>query len=189
LIAKSLGQYKTVVIDPPWTVKNGFVKEEFFRFGRELPYKTMSDEEIKNFPINDFANEECTIFMWVVHSKIEVALAILQEWGFKLHLIMTRDKRNGVCINGFYRNTELCLVAYRGRLNVDIGEGNYIPALFSEQSTVHSRKPDKFYALLQARTFEPRIDIFARKRHYGFDAYGDQVEKQMTVPLTLEACY
>jgi N6-adenosine-specific RNA methylase IME4 len=117
------------------------------------------------------------------HTKLPVALNILQAWGFKYHALMAWDKAGGICINGFYRRTEFVVYAYRGKMGVDTGEGSYLPTLFREQATVHSRKPKIFYALLRGRTKEPRIDIFARQRHYGFDAFGDQVEAQVEVPL------
>ena len=58
-----MATYRTVVIDPPWKVQNGFTNEKFVRYGRALPYETMTDEEILQFPINDFADRECDLFM------------------------------------------------------------------------------------------------------------------------------
>jgi N6-adenosine-specific RNA methylase IME4 len=70
-------------------------------------------------------------------------------------------------------------------MGVDFGEGSFIPTLFRVSRTTHSEKPSMFYEILRIRTKEPRIDIFARKRHFGFDAYGDQVETEMEVPIML----
>lgn len=183
-------KYHTVVIDPPWKVASGFDKKQYHmgeNGERELPYRAMTDEEIKAFPINDFADSECDLFMWTTHTKLPTALEILQEWGFKYHVVMAWDKSGGVCIQGFYRRTELCIYAYRGKLGVNTGEGSYLPTLFKARKTKHSEKPSMFYALLRARTKEPRIDIFARKRHYGFDAWGNQVETQIQVPLIVSS--
>ena len=176
-------KYRTIVIDPPWLVKNGFVKEEFFRFGRKLPYKTMTDQEIIDFPINDFADNDCDLFIWVIHSKLPLAFKMIEKWGFKYHVLLTWDKLSGLGINGFYRCTELILYAHKGKMGIDVGKGHYIPTLFRSQANGHSRKPDVFYAKIRDRTQEPRIDIFARKRHFGFDAWGDQVENQIQIPL------
>ena len=137
----------------------------------------MTDKEITDFPINNFAENNCDLFMWVTHTKIPVGLEIVKQWNFKYHVLLTWDKAGGVCINGFYRRTELVIYAYRGKMGVDVGKGSYLPTFFREIKTNHSAKPDVFYKLLRDRTQEPRIDIFARKRHIGFDAWGDQVEK------------
>jgi len=187
--AKSLhgkNKYHTVVIDPPWQVCCNLTNEKFYRTGRKLPYKVMSDSEIGDFPINNFADEECDLFMWVTHTKIPAGLRIIDQWGFKYHALLTWDKLSGVCINGFYRRTEYVIYGYRKRLGIDVQEGHYIPTLFKETPKTHSQKPDVFYELLRKRTQEPRIDIFARKRHFGFDAFGDEVEHYVDLPL-LEA--
>jgi N6-adenosine-specific RNA methylase IME4 len=178
-------KYKTVVIDPPWLLQSAFKSQKHCnKFAcSNIPYKTMTDAEIINFPINEYADIECDIFMWTTHTKLPVSLTILQAWGFKFHVLMAWDKMSGVCMNGFYRQTEFIVYGYRGKQGVNVGEGNYIPTLISSKSTGHSKKPDKFYSIIRNRTQAPRIDIFARKRHYGFDAYGDQVEKQIEIPL------
>lgn len=61
--------------------------------------------------------------------------------------------------------------------------GTFIKDIVREKRKKHSQKPDSFYDILKSNTQEPRIDIFARKRHEGFDAYGDQVEKEIQVSL------
>ena len=180
-------KYRTIVIDPPW--KFGEHGMEMPMQGGKLkpspPYDTMTDEEIANFPIKDFTEKDCSLFFWTTHTKLHVTLNIIEDWGFKYHALLTWDKKGGMCFNGFYRKTELVVFAYKGKFNIHIGKGEYIPTLFSEKSTNHSSKPSIFYRLIRERTAEPRIDIFARKRHYGFDAWGNQVETVMDVPLKL----
>jgi N6-adenosine-specific RNA methylase IME4 len=178
----SAKKYKTIVIDPPWDVKSNLTKK-FGLNDNGLPYKTLTDFQISNFPIDTFADSNCDLFLWTTHTKLPFAMQLLQNWGFKFHALITWDKLSGVCIEGFYRNTELVLYGYKGKKQIETGEGNYIPTLLKAKTTGHSKKPDLFYAILRVRTKEPRIDIFARKRHIGFDAYGDQVEKQTETQL------
>lgn len=182
-------KYRTIVIDPPWKVGvgNGLCGKimQGGKFKPHLPYVTMDDIEILNFPIDDFADKNCDLFMWTTHTKLPAALMILRKWGFYFHALLTWDKESGVCLNGFYRKTEFVVYGYRGKFGIDTSEGHYIPTLFCSRANGHSKKPDVFYKLIRDRTQEPRIDIFARKRHFGFDAYGDQVETQIEVPLML----
>jgi len=170
-------KYKTVVIDPPWNVCCNLTNEKFYRTGRKLPYAVMKDAEILAFPIDNFADDECDLFMWTTHTKLPLALEILQAWGFKYHALLTWDKKSGVCINGFYRRTEFVVYAYRKRQCLNVGEGSYIPTIFDAKTKKHSEKPAKFYDMLRVRTQEPRIDIFARRKHFGFDAWGDEVDE------------
>jgi N6-adenosine-specific RNA methylase IME4 len=178
-------KYRTVVIDPPWNVQCNLNKMNY-GIGKPFPYRTMADQEILAFPINDFAEDDSDLFMWVTHTKLPVAIQIIEKWGFKFHVLLIWDKLGGVCISGFYRNTELVVYSYRGRLGVDTTEGKYIPTLFKEKATGHSKKPDVFYDWVRKRTLEPRIDLFARQKHFGFDAWGDEVDERQTTLLIRE---
>ena len=146
------------------------------RYKNDMPYKSMSDEEIIKFPIDNFADIETCLFMWTIYSKFKLSLDIIDTWKFKFNSIITWYKHDGPCFKGIYRNTELCLFTYRGKMNLS----NKHPLKLHVDSigTKHSEKPEKFYSMLLKSTPEPRIDIFARKRHIGFDAWGDQVEDE-----------
>ena len=64
-------KYQTIVIDPPWNLSSvGTTHSLKFKLSKSLPYPTMSDNDIKDFPINEFAAEDCGIFMWVTHSTL-----------------------------------------------------------------------------------------------------------------------
>ena len=171
-------KYKTIVIDPPWKINCNLKDTKYYRCGKPMPYKLMTDKEIESFPIDDFADKEYDLFMWVTLTKLPIALKIMEKWGFKYHIILVWDKTNGIGLNGFHRKTELVIYGYRGKMGINRGKGKYIPTLFVEKLTTHSTKPNLFYELIKQRTLEPRIDIFARKRHNGFNAYGDEVDKK-----------
>ena len=174
-------KYKTIVIDPPWNLSSvGNNHTLKFRMPTGLPYATMTDKAITNFPIDEFAAEDCGIFMWVTHATLPLGLDILKEWGFRYHCLLTWDKTIGIVIHGFNRRTEMVIYAYRGKFQIK-GSGASLPTFFREIRTVHSRKPRIFYDILLKNTPTPRVDIFARKKHYGFDAWGNEVDESMTL--------
>lgn len=181
-------KYETVVVDFPWEVHNNLTDLRFYRCGKKMPYKMMSDEEIMNFPIDDFANERCDLFLWSITSKIPFCFDLLKHWSFKYMDLIAWDKQIGVAVNGIYRRVEWVIYAYRKKMGLKRA-GHIIPSLIREKRKSHSQKPDSFYEILRTNTLEPRIDIFARKRHYGFDAYGDEVEKHIDLPLAEVALY
>ena len=61
-------------------------------------------------------------------------------------------------------------------------KGRFIPSMFREKRTRHSRKPDVFYEIIKNNTEDPRIDIFAREHKKGFDAWGNEVKSDITLP-------
>jgi len=177
-------KYRTIVCDPPWQIKTMATKFCKSPISSELPYDTMSDEELLEFPINNFADEMCDLFLWTTKGKICFAFKLLEKWGFKYSNILVWNKRNGICSNGFHNTLEYVLYGYRGKCNVSFT--NPLEVYFEAKRGKHSEKPSKFYTMLRDRTQKPRIDVFARKRHYGFDSWGNEVESQIQVPL-LEA--
>ena len=176
-------KYKVVVIDFPWKVSSGPAVMRKMTYGG-FDYKMMPDRECLNFPIDDYAAERSTLFMWTVSSKTRLAHQIMETWGYKFYCYIVWDKVSGTCINGMYQNHELCLYGYRGRYP-KLNWKKPIKTIIRALATKNSEKPDKFYRVVR-RTFPgPRIDIFARKRHDGFDAYGDQVEPAPTTTQVL----
>lgn len=175
-------KYRTIVIDPPWDIHLNESSGTHGEQPKELPYGTMSDNALHNFPINRFADEQCDLFLWTTKSKLHTAFHILVSWGFHFNNLMIWNKRDGFNNNGFHLTLEFVLYAYKGKNGLPFDRP--LETYFEAKRIKHSQKPDKFYALIRDRTQAPRIDIFARKRHYGFDAWGDQVESTMQIPLT-----
>ncbi len=166
-------RYKTLVVDPPWPVR-------FSSLGvhgkpvTQLPYKSMSLEEIKTFPINDYAENEASLFLWATNTFLPYSFELLKAWKFDFKLTLVWDKTQGMNAAGFTRRAEFLLFSYRGKCPIDLSQ-KYIPQVFTENATIHSAKPFIIYEMIKDRFPEPRIDIFARKRHLGFDAFGDEV--------------
>src|SRR5689334_13593117 len=97
-------RYQTIVIDPPWPVK--FIKLEMRPNQVEMPYETMSLEDIEKFPILQYADNNCNLFVWTTHTFLPQTFDIIKKWGFKYHCLLTWDKTNGRPLCGFKRNTE-----------------------------------------------------------------------------------
>ena len=190
-------KYKTVVIDPPWQIDNiGLTPKAYTtmatdrrvftrrqRFLDGTPYDTMSIDELMDFPINDFADNESFLFLWVTNSKtegepiIKVGFELIDKWGFKYHQMITWDKVSAYAFwTPIATRTEHCLVAYRGNFTKLTNKQNYKMEnlLSTPRQNRHSQKPYEFYQRLRTWTPEPRIDIFARQAHVGFDGWGDE---------------
>jgi len=178
-------KYKTVVIDFPWPITTDIIPEAIRKKNGKwakrrvtLDYLTQTLQEIFEFPITDFAAEDCLLFLWVTTGKIDnipilkIGFDILEAWGFIYHQIITWCKLTGLCVwSPFNSRTEHVLVAYRGHLPKVYA---VMPNYFETQQLSHSEKPAKFYQLLRAWTPKPRIDLFARRAHEGFDGWGQE---------------
>ena len=175
-------KYNTIVIDPAWNVPM------VGKFGRrknrpqKLPYETMDLDDIYNIKISEIANEGSHIYLWTTNKFLREAYNIFDSWGVRFHLVLVGVKASGVAPNcGYVFGTEFCLMGFFGKPAQkwqDIGKLNWF-RMFNKAGS-HSTKPDEFYNLVGEMSPEPRIDIFARSIHIGFDAWGDEApnEKQ-----------
>ena len=177
-------KYKTIVIDPPWDMTKKITYKTNGKFDKH-PYDTITDEEIQNFPINNYTDTDCSLFMWSTQKKLPVALKIIETWNFSYSRLITWHKDNGITIHGITNNTELLIFAFKGKMIHDV-TGKSIKTVYYSKRTGHSEKPNIIYEEIKRKFPSPRIDIFARKRHDGFDAWGNQVEEEIQTTLKQE---
>jgi site-specific DNA-methyltransferase (adenine-specific) len=72
--------------------------------------------------------------------------------------------------------TELCLLATRGKDAHKLVRKHNVRSLIESQREHHSKKPDE----VRTRIVEllgdlPRVELFAREKHDGWDVWGDEV--------------
>ena len=181
-------RYCIIYADPPWALQS-MSGTSWKKGGEPLTkkYPLMSTNDIKELPVRDIASDSSVIFLWVTLSKLEDGLRVLEEWGFNYHAILTWDKGGGFCLHGFYRKTEHLLVGYKGRFLLNNKRGKYMPTLIQSKRTGHSRKPAIFRDLIVELVGDvSRIELFARERVPGWDAWGNEVESDVDLSVPKE---
>ncbi len=171
-------KYQTILADPPWEME--FVKLKMRPNQVKMPYTMMTLKEIYELGITlrPFEADNCNLFLWTTHTYLPDAFKVLSEWGFNYHCCLTWDKTNGRPCWGFKRRTEFLLYGYRGKITVN-QRGQFIPTLFTEKLTTHSTKPQILYEILERNTPEPRLEIFARNKRNGWDAWGNEIKSDI----------
>ena len=175
-------KYSIIYADPPWRYKDNSC-----RGACEHHYKTLSLEQICNLPIKNFADTDCILFLWATYPQIREALQVIDAWGFQYKTIGFQWIKQNKSGKGFFwglgrwtrSNTEACLLATKGkpkRINAGISQ------LIIDPVRSHSQKPncvrDK---IIQLCGDLPRIELFARERVDGWDAWGDQIESDIVL--------
>ena len=143
-------------------------------------YKGVMDvKAIKRFDlVSRLADKACLVFLWATNKFLEDSFKIMKYWGFEnLPLTMVWDKRTGPQFpNSPSYHAEFVVVGRRGKFDGGMWKSTKeFATVFHANPGAHSEKPSCFYELLRRVTAGPRVDLFARRRHWGFDGFGNQV--------------
>lgn len=172
-------RYKTLVIDPPWPQTMAGKLKKHSR-NQELPYETLSLDQIKTFPVGSLAETGAHVYCWTTNKFLPQTFGVLEEWGVRFHLAMPMVKPSGIapCM-GYAFASEFCLLGFFGRPMLPftgMGRLNWFESACIAGR--HSAKPDDFYERVEFMSPEPRLDCFARTRHPGFDGWGDELQEE-----------
>jgi N6-adenosine-specific RNA methylase IME4 len=174
--------FGTVLADPPWRFQNrtGKMAPEHRRLSR---YGTMDLDEIKSLPVSDVVADRAHLYLWVPNALLPEGLEVMRAWGFEYksnivwHKVRKDGGSDGRGVGFYFRNvTELILFGTRGKNARTLAPGRTQVNLLATRKREHSRKPDELYKLVEACSWGPRLEIFARGSRPGWKAWGDQAE-------------
>lgn len=169
-------KYAIIYADPPWSYRN-----KGTRAAADKHYTTMSIEDIKALPVADIADEDCVLFLWATFPCLPEALEVIREWEFTYKtLAFCWVKRNRKSPGWFWglgnwtrSNPEICLLAVKGHpQRVSASVHSVIEAPVGRHSGKPKEARERIVELLGD---VPRIELFARERVPGWDAWGDEV--------------
>ena len=177
------GEYKCVVIDPPWPVDHKAVPMNS-RYVPSMPYKMMSLEAITALPIANCLARDALVFVWTTQKFLPACFGILVAWGLKYRWTMAWHKRAGTVtgegvtpFNSPLYNCEFVVVGANG--NPKLTSQKQFKTCFAAPTRGHSIKPAEFYSTIARVTEPPRLDIFSRRLIPGFDVWGDEVPTEV----------
>lgn len=180
-----VGGFSTVLADPPWRFANrtGKVAPEHRRLDR---YSTMSIESIKALGVQAVAANNAHLYLWVPNALLPEGLDVMSAWGFRYVSNIVWAKRridggpDGRGVGFYFRNvTELLLFAVRGSMRT-LPPGRSQVNMIETRKREHSRKPDEQYALIEACSPGPYLELFARHPQPGWTVWGDESSDGIT---------
>ena len=180
-------RYAVIVADPPWPVKapKRWLASAAAHNWRPLTdhYAPMPLADIAALPIGDIALPNAHLFVWTTGHFLPAAVAMLPVWGFRYMYPLVWHKNGGPQLpGGPCFNAEFVVYARRGKARF-VNTAGFFAAFYAPRGD-HSAKPGAFYRQVAHITEGPRIDLFARRRHPGFDAWGDQAPGDDTAELS-----
>jgi N6-adenosine-specific RNA methylase IME4 len=169
--------YNVIYIDPPWPFE---VYSEQTGMDRAAAnhYPTMSMPEIRDLAIPMARN--CALFVWTTIPWLSEACDILRYWWdveYKTSIIWVKDRVG----TGYWVRSkhETLLLATRGEVPAP-APGMQWTDVIEAKVTEHSTKPEIFAEMIEAYfPIVPKIELFARRRRAGWDAWGNETPPSM----------
>lgn len=176
--------FHTVLADPPWRFQNrtGKMAPEHRRLSR---YETMSAEDIATLPVADVVRDPAHLYLWVPNALLPDGLAVMKAWGFsyKSNIVWHKVRKDGGSdgrgVGFYFRNvTELLLFGVRGRNARTLAPGRRQVNMIETRKREHSKKPDEQYAIIEACSHGPYLELFARGTRPGWTYWGRQANDE-----------
>lgn len=180
------GPFGTILADPAWSFKAWSGKTGTPHRTEKDHYKVMPIEQVRALPVADVAAKDCALFLWVVDSHLEMAFDVAADWGFTFKTRaftwrkVTKDGTRARIGMGYWtrKQTELCLLFTRGKPR---RHGKGVREIIDAPIREHSQKPEEQYQrieeLMGGDAGGPYLEMFARKTHPGWTAWGNETRK------------
>ena len=176
-------KYGIIYADPPWRYEQRSIQG-----GAEKHYPTMSLEEICALPVAQLADKDCALFLWTTFPKLKESFRVMDAWGFTYRtLAFLWLKQNRKADTWFYgmgfwtrSNAEVCLLAVKGHpKRQSAGIHQFVISRIEQ----HSKKPDEVRdKIVKLMGDLPRVELFARQKAPGWDAWGNEVDCDLVMP-------
>ena len=186
--------YRTIVADPPWPyagmgpvgtggrgaayVRNSPSPSSVARYG------SMSIDDLKAIEIP--TAKDAHLYLSTTNAFMVEAHELARSWGFVPKTILTwgkvKDDGSPSSKTGYYFRgaTEHVIFAVRGSLRLTSDHAE--PTLWLWPRLPHSVKPDRFYEMVERVSPGPYLELFARRRRYGWDAWGNEAPTEAEEP-------
>lgn len=172
-------RYSIVLADPPWSYEDQCAAGER---GAGYKYPTMDLKAIRALGVEGIAADDSVLFLWATFPMMLEALSVVRAWGFEyktVAFVWVKTNTKSFTLawgmgNWTRANAEICLLGVRGQPErIDAG----VHSVIVRPRMEHSRKPPEVrYQIEKLCGDLPRIELFARDRVPGWDAWGNEID-------------
>ena len=177
-------QYSVIYADPPWSYQQkGGPKGK--RGTANAHYGTMTTADLCEMPDREIVRGGAACFMWATFPNVGEALKVMEAWGFRYKTAafvwVKKNAKNGGNFWGMgaytRANAEVCLLGVSpGFKATEKIKSHNVHQIVEAPFEGHSTKPDEVRRRIVELVGDvPRIELFARQRVEGWDAWGDEI--------------
>jgi N6-adenosine-specific RNA methylase IME4 len=183
-----VGRFSVIYADPPWAYRDSGI-----RGGTDKHYQTMTLPQLCALDVARLAADDCALFLWTTWPFLGEALQVISAWGFRYKncaFAWVKTTKIGAPATGLGHytrgNTEPCLFATRGKVRrADAGVPQVLldelpeETLFAPRGQHSAKPPEARDRIVRLLGDVPRIELFARERVPGWEAWGNQLPPRL----------
>lgn len=185
-------KYGIIYADPPWQ----YVFSQSSSRAVTNHYPVMTPEEMNAVPVKDIADENAVCLMWATMPKLEDAIDLMKEWGFRYSTTafvwIKQNKKTPTLFwgMGYYTrsNAEILLLGIKGKPLERYSHS--VHQVIMTPIERHSKKPDivrdKIVELFGGGV--AKIELFARQYAEGWDCWGNEVCEDLMIEQEDPGC-
>ena len=152
----------------------------------------MSVKDICGLKVEEIAAKDCVLFLWATFPQLPEALRVIKAWGFQyktVAFVWLKQNKSGkgwFFGLGFWTrgNAEICLLAAKGKPHRN---SNRVHQFLISPIRGHSQKPEEAREkIVELMGDLPRVELFAREKTEGWDAWGNEVESDIEISSDTE---
>jgi N6-adenosine-specific RNA methylase IME4 len=143
----------------------------------------MNLEGIMSLPVAQTTTPTAHLYLWCPNALLPDGLAVMKAWGFhyKSNIVWHKVRKDGGSdgrgVGFYFRNvTELLIFGVKGKNARTLAPGRRQVNLLATRKREHSRKPDEQYAIIEACSPGPYLELFARGTRKGWTTWGHQAD-------------
>ena len=156
---------KTLLIDPPWRMCSGGKSSINVHYQYDLQTQEEIKETVDGWLQDVAVNPEAHVYIWCINSfktggcrGILDAVDLCEHIGFRAITLLPWIKTN---------------------IGNPTPYGMRAVEHYLAPRTVHSKKPDGFYAYIEKRSQGPYCELYARNRREGWISFGNEVDRPL----------
>ena len=177
VFSEPIKSFQTVLIDPPWNETGGGK----IKRGADRHYPLMKRHDILRTILQcELWNQlapNVHMYLWATNTFLPDGLWLMEALNFKYKSNFVWTKAGRIGLGQYFRGQhELCLFGTKGRRPTEprteaknLGSHLHVPR------GTHSQKPQASYALIEARSKGPYLELFAREHRPGWITWGNEL--------------
>lgn len=180
-------KYQIIYADPPWQYRNKNTGGSMLS-GSAAKYPTMSVDDICNLSVNKIADTNSVLFLWVTCPMMHEGIKVVEAWGYTYKTKIYWRKIMSLGMGYWFRGqVEELWLGIKGNVPAfRLQIANFIQA----KARKHSQKPSEARKIIEMTNLAPRIELFAREKFNGWDAWGNEVDSDTQIEIvTPEEAY